>query len=184
MAKRIKEGRKLKLSVIPDEALMKKILFVRGQKVMIDRDIAELYGVSTKRLNEQVKRNDKRFPVNFMFRLTAEEKQEVVANCDHLKMLKFSSVLPLVFTENGVLMLASVLQSERAIEMSIKIIEVFVRLREMILTQSEILLKLNQLENQMIQHSEEIQALFAAVKQMLIPEEQCKRKRIGFKHYD
>lgn len=184
MAKRIKEGRKLKLSGIPDEVLMKKILFVRGQKVMIDRDIAELYGVSTKRLNEQVKRNNKRFPVNFMFRLTAEEKQEVVANCDHLNRLKFSSALPLVFTEHGVLMLASVLQSERAIEMSIKIIEVFVRLREMMLNQSDILLKLNQLESQVAQNNEEIQTLFAAVKQMLIPEEQSKRNRIGIKHYD
>jgi phage regulator Rha-like protein len=151
---------------------------------MIDRDIAELYGVSTKRLNEQVKRNNKRFPVNFMFRLTVEEKQEVVANCDHLQVLKFSSVLPLVFTEHGVLMLANVLQSERAVEMSIKLIEVFVRLREMALSQTDILLKLNQLENQVGKNSEEIKALFMAVKKMLIPEEQSKRKRIGVKQYD
>jgi len=184
MPKRINEGRKLKLSTVPDELLMKKILFIRGQKVIVDRDIAELYGVSTKRLNEQVKRNEKRFPGNFMFRLSVEEKQEVVANCDHLAKLKFSSVLPLAFTEHGVLMLASVLQSERAIEMSIKIIEVFVKLREIILTHKDILLKLNQLENQVTQHSEEIQVLFGAVKQMLVPEEQSKRKRIGFKHYD
>jgi len=87
--------------IIPDEFIMTKILFIRGQKVMIDRDLAELYGVPTKRLNEQVKRNIKRFPNNFMFQLTELEKEEVVANCDHLRKLKFSTALPYVFTEHG-----------------------------------------------------------------------------------
>jgi hypothetical protein len=103
-----------KLSVIPDELIMNKILFVRGLKVMIDGDLAELYGVTTKRLNEQVKSNIKRFPEDFMFQLTEIEKQQVVANCDHLKNLKFSPYLPFVFTEHGAVMLASVLNSERA----------------------------------------------------------------------
>ncbi len=97
---------------------------IRDQKVMIDTDIAELYGVITKRLNEQVKRNISRFPSNFMFELTKEEKNQVVANCDHLEKLKFSPVLPKVFTEHAILMVANVLTSERAIQVSIKIIEV------------------------------------------------------------
>ena len=97
---------------------------------MIDSDIAELYGVTTKRLNEQVKRNPSRFPSNFMFELTKEEKAQVVANCDHLKKLKFSPVLPKVFTEHGIMMVANVVSSERAIKVRIQIIEVFVKMRK------------------------------------------------------
>jgi len=184
MAKEQSRTNKAKSFIITEESLINKILMIRGKKIMIDRDIAELYGVPTKRLNEQVKRNAKRFPESFMFRLTQDEKNEVVANCDHLKPLKFSPNLPLAFTEHGVLMLANILQSDRAIEMSVKIIDVFVKLREMLLTHKDILLKLEKLENQVSQNNEEIQTLFAAVKQLLIPEEQTNRKRIGFKQYD
>ena len=88
----------LKLS---PEAVAQRILVIRGQKVMLDADLAEMYGVETKRLNEQVKRNIDRFPIDFMFQLTAEEKAEVVANCDHLANLKFSRALPFAFTEHG-----------------------------------------------------------------------------------
>jgi hypothetical protein len=104
--------------LIPDEVVINKILVLREKRVMVDKDIAELYGVTTKRLNEQVKRNKKRFPVDFMFQLTQEEKDEVVANCDHLKNLKYSPNLPFVFTEHGAVMLASVLNSDRAIKAS------------------------------------------------------------------
>ena len=93
--------------LIPDEVVINKILMLRGKKVMIDKDIAELYGVTTKRLNEQVKRNTRRFPEDLMFQLTQEEKEEVVANCDHLKNLKFSPNLPFAFTEHGAVMLAN-----------------------------------------------------------------------------
>src|SRR5271170_7086715 len=106
--------------LVPDEVVISKILLIRGKKVMIDRDLAELYGVSTKRLNEQVKRNIKRFPEDFMFQLSAKEKEQVVAFCDHLQTLKYSPVLPYVFTEYGAVMLASVLNSERAIEVNIR----------------------------------------------------------------
>ncbi|MFH1936869.1 MAG: ORF6N domain-containing protein, partial [Bacteroidota bacterium] len=95
-----------------------------GVKVMIDSDLAELYGVTTKRLNEQVKRNAKRFPADFMFQLTEQEKQQVVANCDHLERLKFSPNLPHVFTEHGAVMLASVLHSGRAILVNIQFVRV------------------------------------------------------------
>jgi ribosomal protein L23 len=85
---------KLKDSILPEEIILNKILFIRGKKVMIDKDLADLYNVSTKRLNEQVKRNNKRFPKDFMFQLTQNEKDEVVANCDHLSTLKYSPNLP------------------------------------------------------------------------------------------
>ena len=107
-----------------------KILTLRREQVMIDSDLATLYGVSTKRLNEQVKRNIARFPSDFMFQLNEEEKKEVVAKCDHLNMTKFSHVNPYVFTEQGIYMLSSVLKSEKAIEVNIAIIRTFKKLRE------------------------------------------------------
>lgn len=111
--------------LIPDEAVINKILVLRGKKVMIDKDIAQLYGVETRRLNEQVKRNKNRFPEDFMFQLTQEEKDEVVAICDNLKSLKYSPKLPFAFTEYGAVMLAGVLNSERAIEVNVQIIRIF-----------------------------------------------------------
>ena len=166
--------------MIPDEIVINKILLLRDRKVMIDKDIAELYGVSTKRLNEQVKRNAKRFPEDFMFQLTQEEKDEVVANCDHLKTLKYSPNLPFVFTEHGAVMLASVLNSDRAIEVNIQIVRIFTRMREMLLTNKDILLKLEQLENRVSSHDENIKMIFEALKQLLNPPHEP-RKRIGFK---
>ncbi|HYW96370.1 MAG TPA: ORF6N domain-containing protein [Bacteroidales bacterium] len=99
--------------MIPDEVVINKILLIRGQKVMIGNDLAELYRVTTRRLNEQVKRNIKRFPKHFMFQLTEHEKDKVVAICDHLQNLKYSPYIPYVFTEHGTVMLANVLYSER-----------------------------------------------------------------------
>ena len=104
---------------------------------MIDADLAKLYGVATKRLNEQIRRNRDRFPNDFMFRLTAREKSEVVANCDHLSQLKFSTVLPYAFTEHGAIMAASVLNTRRAIDASIFVVRAFVKLREMLATHKE-----------------------------------------------
>jgi hypothetical protein len=123
---------KSKTATLPDELIMNKILIIRGIKVMIDSDLAELYGVTTKRLNEQVKRNSRRFPEDFMFRLTSKEKEEVVAICDHLERLKFSPNNPFAFTEHGAVMLASVLNSEKAILVNIQIIRVFNRMRQML----------------------------------------------------
>ena len=173
----------VKKMVIPDEAIINKILLIRDKKVMIDKDIASLYGVPTKRLNEQVKRNLKRFPDDFMFQLTQEEKDEVVANCDHLKNLKYSPNLPYVFTEHGAVMLASVLNSDRAIEVNIQIVRIFTKMKEMLLTHKDILLKLEQLENKVSSHDENIQMIFEALKQLLNPPQEP-RKRIGFKPDD
>jgi hypothetical protein len=147
---------------------------------MIDKDMAELYGVTTKRLNEQVKRNLLRFPEDFMFQITQQEKDEVVANCDHLKSLKFSSTLPYVFTEHGAVMLASVLNSERAIQMNIQIVRIFAQLREMALTHKDILIKLAKIEKKITNQDEDIKLLFDAVKSLL-KEPEVKREKIGYK---
>jgi len=108
--------------IVPVEKIGRSILFIRGEKVMLDVDLAVLYGVTTKRLNEQVKRNRDRFPEDFMFQLAEKEKAEVVANCDHLKMLKFSPHLPYAFTEHGAIMLATVLSSPVAVQASIQVV--------------------------------------------------------------
>ncbi|MDA9057307.1 ORF6N domain-containing protein [Flavobacteriaceae bacterium] len=142
---------------IPDEVIINKIHVIRDQKVMIDSDIAELYGVTTKRLNEQVKRNSNRFPFNFMFELTKEEKNQLVANCDHLKKLKFSPVLPKVFTEHGILMLSSVLKSSTAIRVNIQIIRVFTRIREMLTDNLSLKLEIEEIKKKISNHSKNIE---------------------------
>ena len=147
---------------------------------MIDRDLAELYGVETKRLKEQVNRNLKRFPAHFMFELTQEENENLRSQNATLRQGAHSKYLPYAFTEHGVLMLSNVLKSSRAIEMSIKIIDVFVKLREMLLTHNDILLKLEQFEYQIVQHSEDIQMIFAALKELMNPPKEP-RPRIGFR---
>jgi len=150
---------------------------------MIDKDIAELYGVITKRLNEQVKRNKKRFPTDFMFQLTQDEKDEVVANCDHLKTLKYSPNLPFAYIEHGAVMLASVLNSDRAIEVNIQIVRIFTQIREMLLMNKDFLLKVEQLENKVISHDEDIKNIFQALKRLINPPQEP-RKRLGFKPDD
>jgi hypothetical protein len=167
-------------SLIPDEVVINKILVIRDRKVMIDADLAELYGVPTKRLNEQVKRNTKRFPEDFMFQLTEEEKSDVVAKCDHLKKLKFSPNLPYVFTEHGAVMLASVLNSDRAIEVNLQIVRIFVKMREMLLTHKDILLKLDKVEKKLMDHDEELRLIFKYLKELLDPPH-LPREQIGFK---
>lgn len=156
--------------------LERKILLIRHKRVMIDRDLAALYGVSTKRLNEQVKRNKARFPESFMFQLTEKEKAEVVANCDHLIALNYSSFLPYVFTEHGVLMLANVLSSARAIEMSVQIVEVFIRMREMIQTHKDLWKKIQEMESK---YDHQFKSVFDALRQLWVQEEKPKR-RMGF----
>jgi len=165
---------------VTDEKVISKILLIRGIKVMIDSDLAELYGIPTKRLNEQVKRNSKRFPDDFMFTLTQKEKDEVVANCDHLINLKFSHHLPNVFTEHGAVMLASVLNSERAIKVNLKIVRIFIKMREVLLTSKDILLKVEQLEKKVGKQDENIQLIFDYLKQFIKEQEQP-RNKIGFK---
>jgi len=157
-----------------------KIHLIRNHKVILDRDLAILYGVSTKALNQAVRRNKTRFPGEFMIQLTASERDEVVTNCDHLQNLKFSRFLPFAFTEHGVLMLANVLHSAKACEMSVRIIQVFVHMREMLMTHREMGIKLKELEQKVGKHDGDIQSIIAAIQQLLIHEEKPKRK-IGFR---
>ena len=171
--------------IIPDALIMNKILIIRGVKVMIGSDLAELYGVTTKRLNEQVKRNAKRFPIDFMFQLTEQENQEVIANCDHLEKLKFSPNLPYVFTKHGAVMLASVLNSDRAIIVNIQIVRVFTKMRQLLETHTEILRKLDQLLKKDIEQDQQILLIFEYLKQLeqtkKQQEDQASRRLIGFK---
>ena len=132
------------IQFIPD--VDRVILTVRGQKVILDADLAALYGVSTKRFNEQVKRNEGRFPPDFGFQLTAAEKAEVVANCDHLARLKFSPVLPHAFTEHGAIMAATVLNSPRAVQMSVFVVRAFVKMRAALTDTRELARKLAAVE--------------------------------------
>ena len=147
---------------------------------MFDRDLAGLYGVSTKRLNEQVRRNIKRFPRDFMFQLTEEEKKEVVAICDHLQILKFSAYLPCVFTEQGVAMLSSVLNSKKAIQVNIVIMRAFVKLRQILSTNKELAHKLDELERKIEKHDEEISSIFEAIRQLMTPPMTKRRVITGF----
>ena len=166
-------------SIIPADVVISRIFFLRGDKVLLDRDLAELYGVSTKVLNQAVKRNRRRFPPDFMFKLTKNEKAELVTNCDRFKTLKHSSALPTAFTEQGVAMLSSVLNSERAIEVNISIMRVFVRLRKLVASNASLARKLAELEDKLGQHDEQIQAVFEAIRQLMTPPDPPK-KRIGF----
>lgn len=162
--------------LILQEKIEKKILLIRRKKVMLDVDLAELYQVKTKVLNQAVKRNAKRFPKDFMFQLTKEEKEEVVTICDHLSNLKFSSVLPYAFTEQGVSMLSSVLNSERGISVNIQIMRTFTKLREMIESNIELKHRIEDLEKK---YDKQFQIVFDAIKHLIEPEIKPKR-RIGF----
>jgi hypothetical protein len=163
--------------LIPVETIANKILFLRNEKVLLDRDLAELYGVSTKALNQAVKRNARRFPPDFMFRLTKKEKDELVTNCDRFQPLKHSSVSPRAFTEQGVAMLSSVLNSQRAIEVNISIMRAFVHMRKMIASHTELAKKLKELEHHITDHDETIQAIFEAIQQLISqPEDSTKKK--------
>jgi phage regulator Rha-like protein len=166
--------------LIPHEAIEQRIFNIRGQKVILDRDLAGLYGVATKVLNQAVKRNIKRFPEDFMLKLTYSEKNELVTNCDRFRTLKYSTVTPYAFTEQGVAMLSSVLNSERAVQVNIAIMRAFVKLREMLSTHKELAHKLNTLERKIGKHDEDIKLIFEAIHQLMAPPKKSTRK-IGFK---
>ncbi len=158
--------------IIPMERIEMKILVIRGQRVMIDADLAEIYGVSTKALNQAVKRNIDRFPAEFMFCLTKTEKEEVVTNCDHLGKLRFSPVLPRAFTEYGALMLANILKSSRAVNTSVQIIRAFIRLRQMLLSHEALARKLMSLEKK---YDGQFKIVFESIKRLLLPQQLRRR---------
>ena len=156
------------------------ILTLRGLPVMMDADLARLYGVLTKRLNEQVKRNADRFPEDFAFRLTAEEKQQVVANCDHLANLKFAKSLPWAFTEHGALVAANVLNSTEAVKMSVFIVRAFVKQREVLLTNATILKRLAEIDKSLLVHDHALRDIYQKLLPLLQPPPAPPKRRIGF----
>jgi hypothetical protein len=163
-------------NIVPQEVIENKILFLRGKKVMLDKDLARLYKVETRALNQAVKRNLKRFPKDFMFQLTEEEVNVKVSQNVIPSKRSLGGSLPYAFTENGVAMLSSVLNSERAVEVNIQIMRTFTRLREMLLTHKDLQRKIEAMEKK---YDYQFKVVFDAIKQLLEPPEKPK-KRIGF----
>ena len=157
-----------------------KIFYIRGHKVMFDRDLALLYGVPTKRLNEQVKRNIKRFPQDFMFELTPEEVQTSRSQFATLKRGQNIKYLPCVFTEQGIAMLSSVLNSDRAIAVNIAIMRAFVKLREVLATHKELAAQFKELERKVGTHDYQIAAIFEAIRKLMEPPPEKPKRPIGF----
>ncbi len=174
--------KKLKSSILPEELIQNKIFLIRGKKVMLDRDLAELYNLSTKRLNEQVKRNKSRFPVDFMFQLNPQEQRELVAKCDRFRTLKHATSNAFAFSENGVAMLSSVLNSEIAIQVNIQIMRTFVKLKKMMASEQEIHRRLTRHDIQLLRQGKEILNLADKVRFILNLPVTLKRKpgKIGF----
>ena len=167
-------------SLIPIEQIQSRILVLRGVRVLLDADLAGLYGVPTKRLNEQVKRNARRFPEDFVFRLTADEKSEVVAKCDHLRNLRFAKSLPFAFTEHGAIQASNVISTPAAEEMGVMVVRAFVRLRMLLVNHKALSAKLAELDQRVGAHDDQIGAIVEAIRRLTAPEGPRHRRRIGF----
>ncbi len=163
---------------VPNEVIINKIYVIRGQRVMLDRDLAELYGVETKQLKRQVRRNIERFPLSFMFELTKDENEELRSQIGTLKQGTHFKYPPFVFTEHGILMLSSVLNSELAIKMSVQIIETFVQLRKLANNYEEIMNKIHQMESQ---NNEQFSEIYEVLQRLLSKPEEKPRTQIGYK---
>lgn len=165
--------------IIPEEIIISKIYCLRGQKVMIDADLAGLYQVETKRLNEQVKRNLLRFPADFMFQLTNKEWEELKS---HFATSSWGGrrTAPFAFTEHGVLMLSSVLNSDKAVDVNVQIIRIFIKMRELLLSNKDILLQLNQMQTLINGHEDRIDAIYNYLKQF-IQDQNKPRMEVGYR---
>ena len=170
--------KKSETGLMPQEAIEGKILLIRGKKVMLDRDLAMLYGVETKYLKQQVKRNIERFPDDFMYRLTKKELEDLIF---HFGTSSWGGTRkpPRAFTEHGILMLSSVLNSKKAVHVNIQIMRTFVKLREMLSTHIELKRKIEELERKYSKHDKHFQIIFKTIQKMLNPTEKPKTK-IGF----
>ena len=165
--------------LMPAERIENRIYLIRGQKVMLDKDLAQLYGVKTFNLNKAVKRNIKRFPSDFMFQLTKEEYRSLRFQIGIIERGQHSKYLPYAFTQEGVAMLSGVLNSNRAIWVNIQIMRVFVKLRQILSTHKDLAQKVKELETKYEKHDVEIQAVFDAIRRLMAPEEKP-AKKIGF----
>ncbi len=163
---------------IPDEIITNKIYLIRGQKVMLDRDLAELYGVETKRLKEQVRRNINRFPELFMFEITTQEYASLRSQFATLKRGRHSKYPPFAFTEHGIIMLSSVLNSDKAIKMSVHIIETFVQLRKLAYNYDELLNKIQQMESK---YQDQFGEIYLILQQLLEKPKEKPLQKIGYK---
>ena len=166
--------------ILPDETIINKIYFVRGQKVMLDSDLSALYQVENKQLKRQVRRNIDRFPDDFMFELSTDEYEILRSQIGTLSHGAHTKYIPFAFTEQGVSMLSGVLNSPVAIQVHIQIIRIFTKMRELLLTNKEILLKLERMEKDVKENKEDIAMIFRALKQLL-EQPKPKRRIIGFK---
>jgi len=166
--------------LLSEKLVISKIYQLKGKKVMLDRDLAELYGVKAIRLREQVKRNIDRFPGNFMFQLTETEVDSMVSQNAIPSKKHLGGSLPYVFTEHGILMLANVLKSGRALKMSIRIIEILVRLREMLLTHDRFIVKLYELESKVTNQDRSIKEIFSYLKKIIQLDPIKPPPKIGF----
>tara|TARA_R110000868_G_scaffold256510_1_gene513231 strand:+ start:479 stop:1006 length:528 start_codon:yes stop_codon:yes gene_type:complete len=166
---------------IPDEAIFNKIYEIRGEKVMLDRDLAELYGVETKRLKEQVRRNIERFPEDFMFELTKDELEDwrsqfATSNREVMGL----RVAPFVFTEHGVLMLSSVLNSNEAIKVNIRIVRIYTRMKELLLTHKDLIAEMENIRRKVDGQDEKIEQIFSYLQQF-VRKQETPRKQIGYR---
>jgi hypothetical protein len=165
--------------LVPGEIIEKRILLIRGRRVILDADLASLYGVETRTLNQAVRRNIERFPEDFMFQLTQDEKDEVITICDHLPNLKFAPKPPYAFTEHGTVMAASILNSSRAIQVSVYVVRVFIRLQRLLSENATIARKMRILESRLEKNDSAIRSLSSALREMATPILPQKRRRIG-----
>jgi hypothetical protein len=171
-----------KFMKISDEIIMSRIFIIRDKKVMLDKDLAELYGVTTKRLNEQVKRNAQRFPEDFMFLITPKEKAQLILEFEQLAILKFSPTLPYAFTEHGAVMLASVLNSVKAIKVNIQIVRVFISISRTLADQKALRSEIEKIRKKVENNRKNIELVFAYLDQLLEKDKNTThRKQIGYK---
>jgi len=167
--------------VVKHEGLVEGlILFLREERVLLDADLAKIYGVTTKALNQAVKRNAERFPKDFMFQLSDVEKQEVVTNCDHLSRLKYSKARPYAFTEHGALMVANVLSSNEAVKMGLYVVRAFIKQRKLLAMQSDILKRLAQMDAKLLGNDEALRVIWHELQPLLAPTSVSSKRRIGF----
>ena len=167
--------------IVPDEIIMNKIYYIRGQKVMLDSDLAELYGVETRRLNEQVARNADRFPEDFMFRLNENEFESLMSQFATSKR-GGRRKLPYMFSEHGVLMLSSILNSKQAIQVNIQVMRIFTRIRQMFVDNTEIRLEIEKIKNKLDNQDKNLEIVFRYLDELLEKQKQPNppRKRIGY----
>jgi hypothetical protein len=176
----VKKNSPPRAEIITTPVLERRILTIRGQKTILDADLAALYGVTTKALNQAVKRNAERFPEDFTFVLSPEEKNEVVTNCDHLARLRFSPVHPRAFTEHGALMAANMLNTSRAVTMSVYVIRAFVKMREGLAANAAILSRLAEIDRTLLLHDAALRDIYQRLRPLLEPPPQPPKPQIGF----